>query len=326
MLTLLDARRELMPFRQAMLASPATMAYNAPWAPPEGTIPFPEERWDEWLHAWTGREPERYCGYLQAEDGALVGEVCWHDLGREIGVVIHAPYRGRGYGLQGLRLLAERAFLHGEISLLGNTFEAEREAALAVHERVGFVPVGVKDGLLTLRLTRERYEARRREAMLRALTDAMCEYDAGDPRRIHHFLKVHAFARQLGQAAGLDENTQFVLEAAAITHDIGIHLAEKLHGCCTGKLQEELGPGEAEPMLAALGFPPPAVRRVSFLIAHHHTTENVAGADWQLLLEADFLVNMVEGGLSAEAVQAAEEKLFRTAEGKRLLRCLAPRT
>lgn len=324
MLTLLEASRDLMPFRQAMLESPATMAYNAPWAPPQGTVPFPEEAWDAWLQAWTDREPERFCGYLQAEDGTLVGEVCWHGFGQEMGVVIHAPYRGRGYGLEGLRLLAERAFRHGEISMLVNTFEADREPALAVHERMGFVPVGEKDGVLTLRLTRERYEALRRRRMLRALMDAMCDYDAGDARRIHHFVKVHAFARQLGLAAGLDENTQFILEAAAITHDIGIHLAEKLHGRCTGKLQEELGPGEAEPMLAALGFPPPAVRRVSFLIAHHHTTENVAGADWQLLLEADFLVNMVEDGLSADAVRAAEQRLFRTEEGKRLLRCLAP--
>ena len=33
---------------------------------------------------------------------------------------------------------------------------------------------------------------------LQALTSAMIAYDAGDPMRIHHFLKVHAFARLIG--------------------------------------------------------------------------------------------------------------------------------
>lgn len=325
MLTLKPASWEDMPFRQSMLQNPETMAYNAPWYPPDGTVPFPESEWAAWLDQWANHEPEHFCGFLQAEDGTLVGEVSWHHGGRGMGVVIDAPYRGRGYGLEGLALLAERAFRHGGINELVNDFESDRAPALATHLRAGFTPLAEKDGILTLRLTRERWEARRRERLLRLLMDAMCDYDAGDARRIHHFVKVHGLARQIGQAEGLDENTLFTLEAAAITHDIGIRLAEKRYGRCDGKLQEELGPGEAEPMLAQLGFPRPVVRRVGCLIGHHHTTADVAGVDWQILLEADFLVNMVEEGLSAEAIDAAEEKLFRTAEGKRLLRWLAPR-
>jgi len=159
MLTLHPASPAHMPYRQALLADPATMAYNAPWFPPEGTIPFPEEKWPAWLNRWTGHEPECFCGYLAAEDSTLVGEVCWHGYGAGMGVVIHADHRGKGYGTQGLLLLLHRAFSHPEIARMENTFESTRDPALRMHKRVGFVQAGTdEDGCLVLRLTRERYE------------------------------------------------------------------------------------------------------------------------------------------------------------------------
>lgn len=60
------------------------------------------------------------------------------------------------------------------------------------------------------------------EELLMRLCDAMCDYEDGNSLRIHHFLKVHAFSRQIGIREGLDEQTRFILEAAALTHDIGI--------------------------------------------------------------------------------------------------------
>ena len=74
------------------------------------------------------------------------------------------------------------------------------------------------------------------------LFSAMTDYYAGDPARINHFVKVHAYARQIGLAEQLDADTLFLLEAAALTHDIGIREAERLYGQCGGKLQERLGP------------------------------------------------------------------------------------
>ena len=157
-LTLIPAAREHMPFRRAMMADPATMAYNAPWFPPDGTMPFPEEKWDDWLARWTNHEPERFCGYLF--DGETpVGEVCWHGYGEGMGVVIKAEYRGRGYGTAGLRLLIERAFSHPEITRLCNTFESDRDPALALHRKFGFQPAGEEDGLLLLTLEKAAFTA-----------------------------------------------------------------------------------------------------------------------------------------------------------------------
>lgn len=79
---------------------------------------------------------------------------------------------------------------------------------------------------------------------LEELCREMIAYDKGDPRRIHHFLKVHAFAEQIGREEGIPEKRLFVLEAAAYVHDIGIHRGEMEFGRNDGKIQEELGPGK----------------------------------------------------------------------------------
>lgn len=159
---------------------------------------------------------------------------------------------------------------------------------------------------------------------IRQLTDAMIAYDAGDPMRIHHFLKVHAFARLIGLTEGLDSHTQSVLEAAALVHDIGIHPAEAKYGSSAGKYQEELGPAEAESLLARLDWPETDIRRISFLVGHHHTYTDIDELDYQILVEADFLVNLYEDALPPEAQRHAYETIFKTESGKKLCRELYP--
>ena len=157
MLRLILPDRRCCSFRKALMADPATMAYNAPWFPPDGTIPFPEDEWDAFLADWQGREPDAFLGFLENEEGLLVGEVNWHDRGRAMGLVIKAEYRGRGYGREGLELLKARAFTHPEIPYLENSFESDRDHALALHLRAGFIPAGQdQDGYLVLRCYRPK--------------------------------------------------------------------------------------------------------------------------------------------------------------------------
>lgn len=158
-----------------------------------------------------------------------------------------------------------------------------------------------------------------RQALLTRLMDAMCAYEAGCPERIHHLVKVHGFARQIGLSEGLNADAMFILEAAAITHDIGIKPALELTGACQGPVQEKLGPPVAASMLPALGFPADVTERVCFLIGHHHTYEHVEELDWRILLEADYLVNMIEGNHPDAAISQARDTFFETEEGKRLL-------
>lgn len=156
--------------------------------------------------------------------------------------------------------------------------------------------------------------------MLNRLCKETIAYDCGDPKRIQHFIKVHAFAKLIAESEGVDAHTRFVLEAAAYLHDIGIHKAEDLLGDCGGKNQEKLGPGEAAPILERCGFSEADAQRVCFLIAHHHTYTGIDGADWQILLEADMLVNLFEDGAGEHAARSALERVFKTGTGRELCR------
>lgn len=158
------------------------------------------------------------------------------------------------------------------------------------------------------------------QEILNRLCGEAIAYDCGDPKRIQHFIKVHAFAKLIAESEGIDAHARFVLEAAAYLHDIGIHKAEDLLGDCGGKNQEKLGPGEAAPILERCGFTEVDTQRVCFLIAHHHTYTGIDGADWQILLEADMLVNFYEDGLGEHAAQSALERVFKTETGKQLCR------
>ena len=91
-------------------------------------------------------------------------------------------------------------------------------------------------------------------AQLDSLIYAMMEYYKGDAKRIQHFLKVHQLARLIGHKEQLEEQTQLILETAALVHDIGIKPAEEKFGSCDGKLQEQEGPAPARAMLQCLEF------------------------------------------------------------------------
>ena len=148
----------------------------------------------------------------------------------------------------------------------------------------------------------------------------MVLFDKGDARRIQHFLKVYMFAALIGKMEGLPPEQQEVLEIAAILHDIGIIPAEKKYGFNNGKLQEQEGPAYARALLQeAGGYQPELIDRVCFLIAHHHTYEGVDGPDWQILLEADFLVNSFEKNMPEEAIKKMRSHVFKTGSGITML-------
>ena len=158
--------------------------------------------------------------------------------------------------------------------------------------------------------------------MLLKLTMEMIEYYAGDPKRIQHFLKVHELARLIAANEELDDRTRLIIEAAALVHDVGIKIGEKLYGECTGRQQEQLGPPMAKRMLAEAGFPADVTERACYLVGHHHTYTDIDGVDLQILIEADFLVNLYENGDSADAIAAAYENIFVTESGRRLCRMM----
>ena len=99
-------------FREEFMSDPDTMSYNHLCG---GIIPFPREKWENWYHKWIVQSgEERYYRYLlNGETNEFVGEIAYHlDPSENIyiaDIIIHAKYRGRGYGAEGLRLLCKAA-------------------------------------------------------------------------------------------------------------------------------------------------------------------------------------------------------------------------
>ena len=68
--------------------------------------------------------------------------------------------------------------------------------------------------------------------------EKMTDFYKGNIHDIYHFLKVWAFAKNIGEAEGLDPKTQETLEMAAVVHDIACPLCREKYGNTSGKHQE----------------------------------------------------------------------------------------
>ena len=150
----------------------------------------------------------------------------------------------------------------------------------------------------------------------------MIEYSEGNLHDINHFLKVYAYTRTIAECEQVDSGLKETAEIAAILHDIACPLCREKYGNTNGKYQEKEGVILARKFLMDSGVPEEVSERVIYLVGHHHTPQAVDGMDYQILLEADYLVNADEMHFSDENVRNAEEKLFRTVTGKKLLKAI----
>ena len=132
------------------------------------------------------------------------------------------------------------------------------------------------------------------------LLEKMIDYSAGNIHDIDHLIRVWTYAKTIGELEGLDANAQFILETAAITHDIACPLCREKYGNTNGKRQEEEGGPLVRSFLADAGLPGDQVERVAYLVGHHHTYTDIDGIDYQILIEADYIVNASESGYNPE--------------------------
>lgn len=152
----------------------------------------------------------------------------------------------------------------------------------------------------------------------------MMRYFGSDVRRINHALKVYGFSCAIAGQEGVDGDTLIALQVAALLHDIGIKNAERLHNSTAGQWQEKEGPGVARELLQGVPLSAWALERVLFLIGHHHSYNKIDGKEFQILVEADFLVNAYEDEMTAEQLKPLGQRIFRTPAGLELLKTLYP--
>ncbi len=157
------------------------------------------------------------------------------------------------------------------------------------------------------------------EMQIEKIMMKMIDHAKGNHHDINHFMKVHSFSRTIGLMEGLNEGMQYTLEASAIVHDIACPLCRKKYGSAAGNLQER----ESEPLLRDFfkdtDIPEKYLQRIIYIVTHHHTYSNVDGLDYQILLEADYLVNADEGEHHRREIEQFRKNVFRTASGLALL-------
>lgn len=139
---------------------------------------------------------------------------------------------------------------------------------------------------------------------------------------INHLLKVYGYAKTIGELEGLPSPTQRILEVAALVHDIACPLCRQKYGHADGAHQQTEGEPMARAFLRDSGLTADEIERVAYLVGHHHTLEGIDGMDWQILLEADYLVNADENGASRQAIEHTLRTLYRTRSGAALLRAI----
>ena len=64
------------------------------------------------------------------------------------------------------------------------------------------------------------------------------------------------------------------------------------------------------------------IERIAYLVGHHHTLTDIEGMDYQILIEADYLVNANENNYPEDNIRNMMEKVFKTDTGKMLLKAI----
>ncbi|MGN0729057.1 HD domain-containing protein [Treponema sp.] len=144
------------------------------------------------------------------------------------------------------------------------------------------------------------------------------DYDP-DGANIHHLMAVHGYSRLIAQMENVDEHTLLITELAAYLHDIGVKISKEKYGNSQPAHQEAEGPAIARKFLEPLSLSEKDVDRICYIIAHHHTYSAIDGIDFQILVEADFIVNVMEGYCNRESVPQMKKNVFKTDSGKYLL-------
>jgi hypothetical protein len=147
----------------------------------------------------------------------------------------------------------------------------------------------------------------------------MVEYFHGDSKRIHHAIKVYSLARNIALLSNLKKDKLFVLEITALLHDIGILESERKYNSTAGHYQEMEGAPVARSLLKGMPLEQDHIDRICYMIGHHHSYHVIDGIDFQILIEADFLVNLHEHAIDQEGIIKIREQYFKTPVGKQIL-------
>lgn len=148
------------------------------------------------------------------------------------------------------------------------------------------------------------------------LISHMIEYYKNSPLT-EHALSVYGYSIGIGNNENLGENDFFILECASVLHDIGIPEAIKNHGSAKGEYQEKEGGLLVPTFMEKIGITDEnTVNKVTWLVANHHSHEKAKDCHLlQILMEADYLVNLSKTDNSEGKIEKIRDEFFKTKTG-----------
>lgn len=155
--------------------------------------------------------------------------------------------------------------------------------------------------------------------MIEEVMILMMKYFSGDVKRINHAMKVFCLAQTICEKENIKSNKKEIVKLSSILHDIGIKEAERKYNSSAGKYQEIEGPIIAEEILNRFKLDIDTINRVKFIIGNHHSYNKIDDIDFQILVEADFLVNIYEDNIEKETVKIIKDKYFKTNTGGEII-------
>jgi len=123
------------------------------------------------------------------------------------------------------------------------------------------------------------------------LIQELNDYFGDDIKRIVHAKKVMEFAEEILRKEG---GNWHIVIPAAILHDVGIKLAEQKYGSNAGHLQEKEGPAIARNILLRAGLKKEEIEEICQIIGSHHSPGKINSLNFDIILDADWLVNLDE--------------------------------
>lgn len=143
------------------------------------------------------------------------------------------------------------------------------------------------------------------------------DFFGDDKKRINHAKSVLSFAEEILKREQADWH---IVVPSAIFHDVGIKIAEQLHGSSDAKYQEKEGPAIAKKILEKHNMDNAHIDEICGIIANHHSPGKMDTLNFRVLLDADLLENSKEplNRKTKEEIRDFINKEFFTETAKRI--------
>lgn len=139
--------------------------------------------------------------------------------------------------------------------------------------------------------------------MINTLAHRVIKYYEGKPECIEHFIKVHSLGKIIGEIEGLNDIDQFIMESAAIVHDVPVENIKEI--------------------LTELEYCEDDIKRICYIVFGNIEEGNLMECyDYKVMMEAEKIVNIRENSINKDEIENIIDNVLVTQTGKDICRTM----